>query len=161
MVYVWQMSAGNDSRRQKSSRTRFEKLIFRVERVGNLLPHPFFLFILLIVLIFILSYVLNQAGVSVTHFGFSPSSGQSEPRTVSVVNLLQRDMLQTIMGNFVKTFAYFVPVGFVIIMILGVGLAEQAGLFSAVIRLLIFWVLYFTLWLILKLDPGPRVSIFI
>lgn len=42
------------------------------------------------------------------------------------------------MGNFVKTFAYLVPVGFVIIMILGVGLAEQAGLFSAVIRYLIF-----------------------
>jgi len=138
MVYVWQMPAEKISKGQKSSRTRFEKLIFRVEQVGNLLPHPFFLFILLIVLIFVLSYVLNRAGVSVTHFGLSPSSGQSEPSTVSVVNLLQRDMLQTIMENFVKTFAYFVPVGFVIIMILGVGLAEQAGLFSAVIRLLIF-----------------------
>jgi len=109
-----------------------------VERAGNLLPHPFFLFILLIVLIFILSYVLNRAGVSVNLFGLSPASGQNEQSSITVVNLLQKDMLQTVMANFVKTFAYFVPVGFVIIMILGVGLAEQAGLFSAVIRLLIF-----------------------
>jgi len=132
------MSALGRSRERKAYRTRFEKLIYRVERIGNLLPHPFFLFILLIVLIFILSSVLNQAGVSVTHSGFDPTSGEGETRTVSVVNLFQKDMLQSIMGNFVKTFAYFVPVGFVIIMILGVGLAEQAGLFSAVIRLLIF-----------------------
>ena len=41
------------------------------------------------------------------------------------------------MENFVKTFAYFAPVGFVIIMILGVSLAEQAGFFSAAIRQLI------------------------
>lgn len=132
------MSAEKNSDVKKDHRTRLEKLIYRVERIGNLLPHPFFLFVFLIVMIFILSYVLNQAGVSVTHFGVSPSTEQGEPSTVSVVNLLQKDMLQTIMGDFVKTFAYFVPVGFVIIMILGVGLAEQAGLFSAVIRLLIF-----------------------
>lgn len=47
-------------------------------------------------------------------------------------------MLQSIMENFVKTFAYFAPVGFVIIMVLGVSLAEQTGFFSAVIRHLIF-----------------------
>lgn len=132
------MSAEKKSKGKKKSRTRFEGLISRVERLGNLLPHPFFLFILLIVLIFILSAVLNAVGVSVTHSGFNPASGEGDLRTVSVVNLLQKDMLQSIMGNFVKTFAYFVPVGFVIVMILGVGLAEQAGLFSAVIRLLIF-----------------------
>jgi aminobenzoyl-glutamate transport protein len=53
------------------------------------------------------------------------------------VNLLQKEMLQSIMGNFVQTFAYFTPGGFVIIMILGVGLAEQTGLFTALIRQLI------------------------
>lgn len=132
------MLAVKKSKGKKPSRTFIERLLYRVERIGNLLPHPFFLFIFLIVLIFILSYVLNQAGVSVTHSGFATPSGEGESRTVAVVNLLQKDMLQSIMENFVKTFAYFVPVGFVIIMILGVGLAEQAGLFSAVIRLLIF-----------------------
>lgn len=133
MVYVWQMSAD-----KKPAKIRFEKLISTVEQTGNLLPHPFFLFIILIVLVFVLSFVLNQVGVSVTHYGFSSPSDQGEPSTISVVNLFEKDMLQTIMGNFVKTFVYFVPVGFVIIMILGVGLAEQAGLFSAVIRFLIF-----------------------
>ncbi len=126
-----------NSEEKESSKPFFEKLIFTVEKVGNYLPHPFFLFIILIIVVFLLSALLSYIGVSVTHTGFEHSSDQAEIRTVTVINLLHREMLQSIMGNFVKTFAYFAPVGFVIIMILGVGLAEQTGLFSAVIRLLI------------------------
>jgi len=115
----------------------FERLIFTVETIGNYLPHPFFLFIILIILIFLLSALLSYLGVAVTHTGFEQSSDQAELKRVAVINLLNKEMLQAVMGDFVKTFAYFAPVGFVIIMILGVGLAEQAGLFTAVIRLLI------------------------
>jgi len=48
--------------------------------------------------------------------------------------ILKKQMLQSIMANFVKTFAYFAPGGFVMFMILGVGLSEQTGLFSSMIR---------------------------
>lgn len=126
-----------NSEENKSSTPFFEKIIFTVERIGNYLPHPFFLFIILIILVLFLSFILSHLGISVTHTSFEQSSDQAEQKTITAVNLFQKEMLQSIMGNFVKTFAYFAPVGFVIIMILGVGLAEQTGLFSAVIRLLI------------------------
>ncbi len=54
-----------------------------------------------------------------------------------VVNLFDKTIIQSIMENFVGTFIYFAPVGFVIIMIIGVGLAEQTGFFSAIIRLVV------------------------
>jgi p-aminobenzoyl-glutamate transporter AbgT len=125
------------SEEQEPSKPFFERIIYTVERIGNYLPHPFFLFIILIIVIVLLSALLSYLGVTVTHTGIEQSSDQAEIKTVSVINLLKKEILQSIMGDFVKTFAYFAPVGFVIIMILGVGLAEQAGLFTAVIRLLI------------------------
>lgn len=47
--------------------------MLRVDRIGNLLPQPFFLFILLIVLIFILFYVLSRP----ESFHLPPSSLKS------------------------------------------------------------------------------------
>ena len=124
----------------------FERFIASVERIGNLLPHPFFLFIILIIFILFLSYILNALGVSIGHPGLAESVNRGGAETIKVVNLFQKRMLQSIMANFVKTFAYFTPVGFVLVMILGVGLAEQAGLFSAVIRQLV------------QMTPAPLIT---
>ena len=41
------------------------------------------------------------------------------------------------MQDFVRIYATFTPVGFVIIMILGVSVAEQTGFFSAIIRTIV------------------------
>jgi p-aminobenzoyl-glutamate transporter AbgT len=65
----------------------FEQIIASVERVGNLLPHPFFLFIILI--IFFLSYLLNALGVAIVHPGLAESTYQGEAKTIKVVNLLK------------------------------------------------------------------------
>jgi len=126
------------SKRVGPSKGFFDRIIFFIEKIGNYLPHPFTIFLLLIILIFILSFILSSLDVSVTYTSLDQESNQEISKTVSVVNLLQKGMLQSIMENFVKTFAYFAPVGFVIIMVLGVSLAEQAGFFSATIRQLIF-----------------------
>lgn len=108
-----------------------------IERAGNRLPHPFFLFLILIGVIFVLSFALNRLGVSVSTLNLGPDANRDVVETVGIANLFQKEMLQSLMENFVKTFISFVPVGFVIIMVLGVGLAEQAGLFSAAIRRLV------------------------
>ena len=108
-----------------------------IERVGNYLPHPFFLFILLIFVIFLLSFILNQLGLETSYMKLDPELLTQTKQTVGVVNLFEKSNIQSIIENFVKTFIYFAPVGLVILMILGVGLAEQVGFFSATIRLLI------------------------
>ncbi len=110
------------------------QLIRRVERVGNLLPHPFTVFLLLIALVVGLSVVLSWLGAGVTYETMDAATGETATTTVKVVSLASRAVVQGTMQNFVQIYASFVPVGFVIIMVLGVSLAEGTGFFSAVIR---------------------------
>jgi len=111
-----------------------DRLISSTERMGNLLPHPFTLFLLLIGAVFLLSFVLSHVGISASYVRIDGDSTEPVTQLVPVVNLTEKAMLQEMMQNFVQTFAYFTPVGFVIIMVLGVSIAEQTGFFSAVIR---------------------------
>ena len=61
----------------------FERFLDWVERVGNKLPHPFFLFVYLTVAIMILSAILSMTGVS----AINPAKGEE----VVVQNLLTRN----------------------------------------------------------------------
>jgi aminobenzoyl-glutamate transport protein len=81
-----------------------------IERVGNYLPHPFFLFIILILVIFLLSYILNQIGVQTSYMKLDPVEKSQTLQTVEVINLFEKDILQSIIENFVGTFIYFAPV---------------------------------------------------
>ena len=115
----------------------FSRAIRWIERVGNYLPHPFFLFIILIGVLFVLSFILHQTGLQTTVTTFDPETDRQVVDTVSVVNLVDRQVFQHLITNFVKTFIYFAPVGLVTVMIIGVGLAEQTGFFSALIRFIV------------------------
>ncbi len=117
------------------SRCRFlDRLISSTERAGNLLPHPFTLFLILIGAVYILSFVLSRFGIAVSYVRIDGDTAEPITQLVPVVNLAEKAMVQELTQNFVQTFAYFTPVGFVIIMVLGVSIAEQTGFFSAVIR---------------------------
>lgn len=95
-----------------------------IEQVGNKLPHPFMLFIYLAVIVMILSALL--AGMSVTH----PGNGE----TIVVKSLLTQEGISWILTSAISNFADFPPLGLVLIMVLGIGLAERVGLIEAVLR---------------------------
>ncbi len=110
------------------------RLIRATERIGNRLPHPFTVFLLLIGVVGILSVILSWLGVSVSYLTIDSQTGQEVASTVRVTSLAQRSVLQAVMQDFVRIYASFTPVGFVIVMILGVSVAEHTGFFSALIR---------------------------
>lgn len=107
-----------------------------VERVGNKLPHPFIMFAILSVAVLLLSQLLASLGVSVTYTAIENNNVKQV--TVAVKNLLERKELQLILKDFVKTYATFTPLGFVLVMVLGVGVAEKSGLISAVMQRAVF-----------------------
>ncbi len=109
-------------------------LIRATERIGNVLPHPFTVFVILIGLVVGLSVLLARLGVAVSYVTIDPATGEEVANLVRVLSLAQKSIVQATMQEFVNIYASFTPVGFVIIMILGVSLAEQTGFFSAVIR---------------------------
>jgi aminobenzoyl-glutamate transport protein len=97
-----------------------------IERWGNKLPHPFNLFVIFSVAVLLLSWIAHSLGVAVTH----PLSG----KPVVAVNLLDRQGIQNIVSKAVSNFTGFAPLGTVLVAMIGVGVAERSGLFSAALK---------------------------
>lgn len=112
----------------------FARLIRGTERIGNILPHPFTVFVILIGVVVALSMLLSFLGVEVSYLTVDPETGEEVSNLVRVLSLAQKSVVQETMQDFVNIYATFTPVGFVIIMILGVSVAEATGFFSALIR---------------------------
>lgn len=110
--------------------SRSMRMAFRtfsaIERVGNLLPHPFWLFCILAGVVIALSAVLEGLGVSAVY----PSSGE----TVAVRSLLSPEGVQTMIGDAVANFAAFPPLATILTTLLGISIAERSGLIDAVLR---------------------------
>ena len=100
-----------------------------VERVGNKLPDPAALFLGAL----FLTWVLSAALAPVAWDLVDPRNG--EPLVVK--SLLTREGLLTSLLGMVKTFTGFHPLGVVLVTLLGVGVAEQAGLVRAAVRWLL------------------------
>jgi len=97
-----------------------------VERVGNKLPDPVVLFLLLMVAAWLVSWWLS--GVSFTEI--DPRTGQP----VQINNQLAGESLTAFMSKMVGTFTSFPPLGVVLVAMLGLGVAEHTGFISAVLR---------------------------
>ncbi len=99
------------------------------EKAGNALPHPGTLFALFALLTLILSAIGASMGWEVVHPGTK--------EIIKPVNLLSHDGIHRILLDMVENFTGFAPLGIVMVAMLGIGIAEQSGLISAVIRLLV------------------------
>jgi aminobenzoyl-glutamate transport protein len=97
-----------------------------VERWGNRLPHPFNLFLLFSCAVLLLSWIAHSLGVAVSH----PLTG----KPIVAVNLLDRQGIQNIVAKAVSNFTAFAPLGTVLVAMIGVGVAERSGLFSAALK---------------------------
>lgn len=120
------MSSTTASEPQSRSMRAAFRTFSAIERVGNLLPHPFWLFCILAGVVIVLSSVLQAAGVSAVN----PSSGE----TVAVRSLLSPEGMQTMIGDAVANFAAFPPLATIITTLLGISIAERSGLIDTVLR---------------------------
>ncbi|CAM4271852.1 AbgT family transporter [Lacicoccus alkaliphilus] len=104
----------------------FARFLDIVERLGNKLPDPFVLFVMLAALIIVLSFIFNLAGTTVIH----PGTGEE----LAIRNLLSGEGLQFMLTSMLENFTGFAPLGLVLAMMLGIGLAEKVGLLDYAIR---------------------------
>lgn len=97
-----------------------------IEKAGNRLPHPFWLFWFLAAVVAVVSAVLAAMHVSVVN----PVS----QRVIPVRSLLSQDGLALVIGDAVESFADFPPLTMIITAVLGIGVAERSGLLSTLLR---------------------------
>jgi len=100
-----------------------------IEIVGNKLPHPATIFGGLAVLVVLLSWLLHALGVS----ALNPATNEM----VSINNLVSGDGFRWMYTNLLGNFLRFPPLGYVLVVMIGIGLAEGTGLFAIMIRALV------------------------
>lgn len=103
-----------------------------IERTGNKLPDPVFLFFYLIAALVVISAVCMAAGVSALHPTQTGPDGS--PLVIRAASLLSPDNLRRLLVDMPKTFTAFHPLGYVLVVMLGAGVAERSGLFGTAIR---------------------------
>jgi aminobenzoyl-glutamate transport protein len=108
-----------------------------VERVGNRVPHPVVIFVMLIGLVVVLSHVFYLMGTTVAFQAINPETHQLEDSTVTARSLLTGDGIRFMYSTVIQNFMGFTAVGVIIVAMLGVGVAEAAGLITALIRKLV------------------------
>lgn len=140
------------------------RMLDRIERVGNRVPNPAILFLLLCIVTIALSQVLFWFNVHATYKTVTPPpvptmetyyGGSVEPTDVGptqpeppdayklhtvtekVQGLLTADGVRFLFTSFVSNFRNFAALAIILVVMLGVGLAETAGLIGALIRKLV------------------------
>jgi p-aminobenzoyl-glutamate transporter AbgT len=109
-----------------------DRALNTIETVGNKLPDPAVLFLILLIVVWILSSLLAPLQFA-----------EIDPRTgkpIMVVNQLSGTAIAAFLSNMVTTFTGFHPLGVVLVALLGVGVAEHTGFINAALK----WLLSFT-----------------
>lgn len=99
-----------------------------IERAGNRLPHPFWLFALLAAAVALGSAIAAAAGAGAT----PPNVGR-----VAVRSLLTPAGLDYMLSSMIANFMAFPPLGLVLVLMFGVGVAQRSGLLDALMRRLV------------------------
>ena len=104
-----------------------------VERTGNRLPDPVFIFVYLIGILILISLVCAWAGVSAAHPTKLLEDGTG-PLILTAKSLLSAENIQKLWVDMPETFTHFHPLGYVLVVMLGAGVAERSGLFASGIK---------------------------
>ncbi len=108
-------------------------LLAWIERSGNKLPDPVFLFFWLIAILVLISVVASLAGWSAAHPAeIDEATGSA--RIITAASLLNAENIQRLWVEMPTTFTHFHPLGYVLVVMLGAGVAERAGLFGTAMR---------------------------
>jgi len=140
-----------------------QKVLGGIEKAGNKVPHPAIIFLALCLLVIILSAILSAIGVKATYEVAEPvipatqtyAGGTDTPtleypnkdnydphytmhtETTKVESLLDGNGIRFLFSSPVSNFNDFGVVGTILVAMIGVGVAEEAGLIGALIRRLV------------------------
>lgn len=97
-----------------------------VERLGDALPDPVFIFLGVILVL----VGVSAAGAALGWTAANPATGE----VLAAKSLLTSENLRKLLMEMPKTYAGFTPLGLALTVMLGAGVAEASGLFSALLR---------------------------
>ena len=118
-------------------KTVMQRFLDGIERVGNMVPHPVVIFLILIAIVIVLSALLGVVGATVSYETINPVTNEVEIATTGIRSLLTADGIRFMYESLVPNFMGFTAVGLMIAAMIGAGVAEASGLVTALIRKLV------------------------
>ncbi|PID77167.1 MAG: aminobenzoyl-glutamate transporter [Deltaproteobacteria bacterium] len=103
-----------------------DRLLNFVEVTGNKMPDPVTIFIVLTAVFMLISCLLSYLGVTIEH--------PMTKKEVSVINMLSVSSLQNLLAGMVKNFQAFPPLGLVLVVMFGAGVADKTGFMAALLK---------------------------
>lgn len=103
-----------------------DRILSGIERVGNKLPDPITLFILLATTVVVVSGICSWFGLSAVHPGTK--------KVITVTNLLSINGIRLMWSSAVSNFSTFAPFGMVMVCVIGAGAAEKSGFLATLMR---------------------------
>lgn len=100
-----------------------------IERTGNRLPDPVFIFFWLIGALILFSLFAAWVDMSALHPTAKNPDGT--PVLLTAESLLSPDNIRRLWVEMPATFTHFHPLGYVLVVMLGAGIAERSGLFAS------------------------------
>jgi aminobenzoyl-glutamate transport protein len=131
------MSHASDAVKTAASKSAMQKVLDTVERIGNSVPHPIVIFLILIAVVMVLSHILYMLGATVSYQVINPDTDKVEAATTAANSLMTGSGIRHIYTRIVSNFLGFSAVGLLVVAMIGVGVAEEAGLVNALIRKLV------------------------
>jgi aminobenzoyl-glutamate transport protein len=119
----------NDTRPGSDLAARPTGFLGAVERIGNRIPDPAMLFVALLFVVWVLSWLFSLIEFNVI-----------DPRTgapIVIHNQLSGQAITTFFSSLVTNFSGFGPVGTVLVAMLGIGVAEHSGFINTSLRALL------------------------
>ncbi|MGE0828542.1 MAG: AbgT family transporter [Hyphomonadaceae bacterium] len=100
-----------------------------IERFGDRLPDPVMIFVWLIAAVMLLSV----AGAALQWSAINPVSRE----VIVAANLFSIENLRKLIADMPRTLTGFAPLGYVLVVMLGAGVAERSGFFGVAMRALV------------------------
>ena len=104
-----------------------------IERTGNALPDPVFIFFYLIGALILISLVAAGFDWQALHPTAMNAEGTGK-LIIEAQSLLSAENLRRLWVEMPTTFTHFHPLGYVLVVMLGAGVAERTGLFETAMR---------------------------
>ncbi len=107
----------------------FAVVLDKIEIAGNKLPHPATLFAIMAGIVIVASAIASWANLE----ALNPVTGEM----ITVNNLTSADGLRWLYTNIERNFILFPPLGLVLVIMVGIGVAEGSGLFTLLVKQLV------------------------
>lgn len=110
----------------KTKKRFIDRFLNKVEVVGNKLPDPIVIFAILMGIILVSSFIASLFNFQATN----PATGE----VIKAINLLSGEGIRLIVSESVNNFSSFPPLGMVLVVMIGIGIADKTGYFEIVMK---------------------------